>query len=55
MTRSGMAGVSALNTVSMTVIGKVIHWRIGAGRTALTTRPAGTIDLRLRNEPSLIG
>ena len=37
------------------VIGKVIHQRIGAGRTALTIRPGGTIAVRLRNEPSLIG
>mgnify|MGYP003428777048 CR=1 FL=1 len=26
-----------------------------AGRTALMTRPGGTMVLRLRNEPSLIG
>lgn len=34
---------------------KRIHQRIGAGRVALITRPGGTIDFRLRNEPSLIG
>ncbi len=37
-TRSGIAGASALKIVSMTVIGKVIHQRIGAGRSALITR-----------------
>ncbi len=55
MMRSGIAGASALKIVSMMVIGKVIHQRIGAGRVALTTRPGGTMILRLRNEPSLIG
>ena len=55
MTRSGIAGASALNTVSTMVIGKVIHQRIGAGFSALTTRPIGTTVSRLRNEPSLIG
>jgi hypothetical protein len=55
MTRSGIAGSSALNTVSMTVIGNVIHQRIGAGRVALMMRPGGMITLRLRNAPSLIG
>jgi len=37
------------------VIGNVIHHRIGAGRVALMTRPGGTIAVRLRNEPALIG
>ena len=41
--------------VSTTVIGNVIHQRIGAGRTALTIRPGGKMTFRLRNEPSLIG
>ena len=52
---SGIAGASALKIVSTMVIGKVIHQRIGAGCTALTTRPGGTIDLEARNWPSLIG
>jgi hypothetical protein len=55
MTRSGIAGASALNTVSTMVIGNVIHHRIGAGRVALMTRPGGTIAVRLRNDPSLMG
>ena len=38
MTRSGIAGCSALKIVSTTVIGNVIHQRIGAGRVALTMR-----------------
>ena len=46
---------SALKTVSTTVIGKVIHQRIGAGRTALTTVPCGTITLSGRKLPSLTG
>ena len=39
MVRSGIARSIALNTVSTTVIGKVIHQRIAAGFTALTTVP----------------
>jgi hypothetical protein len=39
----------------MTVIGNVIQDRIAAGRVALMTRPGGTMVVRLRNEPSLIG
>ena len=53
--RSGIAGSSALNTVSTMVIGKVIHQRIGAGFSALTTRPIGMTTSRLRKLPSLIG
>ena len=55
MTRSGIAGARALKTVSTIVIGNVIHQRIGAGRVALTTVPGGTIEVRPRNAPSLIG
>src|ERR1700730_11148578 len=55
ITRYGMAGASAWNTVSTRGIGEVIHQRIGAGRVALTTRPGGTMEVRLRKEPSLIG
>ena len=36
-----------------TVKAKIKHF--GAGRTALITRPGGTMVLRLRNEPSLMG
>ena len=50
-----MADARALKIVSTMVIGYVIHQRIGAGRTALITRPGGTMVLRLRNEPSLMG
>src|SRR4029453_16274272 len=55
ITRPGIAGASALKIVSTMVIGYVIHQRMGAGRTALIARPGGTMVLRLRNEPSLMG
>ena len=46
----------ALKMVSITVIGNVIHQRIGAGRTALITLPGGNDrPSELRNCPSLIG
>jgi len=45
----------SLILVSMIVIGKHIHSRIGAGRVALTIRPGGMMTLRLRKAPSLIG
>jgi hypothetical protein len=51
----GDRGASALNTVLAMVIGDVSHQRIGAGRVARITRPGGTIAVRLRNEPSLMG
>ena len=55
MLRSGMACAMALNTVSTTVIGIVIHIRIAAGRVALMTRPGGSTICSGRNEPWLIG
>jgi hypothetical protein len=45
----------ALKIVSITVIGYVIHHRIAAGLTALTTVPSGTTTFKLRKLPSLIG
>ena len=53
--RSGMAGASALKMVSITVIGKVIHTRIGYGRSALITVPIGMTTLSDRKLPSLTG
>ena len=55
MTLSGMAGASALNIVSTTVIGMVIHLRTAAGFIADTTRPGGSMIFSGANEPSLIG
>jgi len=55
MVRSGIACSMALNTVSITVIGNVIHQRIAAGFTALTTVPGARITSSGRKLPSLIG
>ena len=55
MVRSGIAGCIALKTVSTTVIGKVIHQRMAAGFTALTTVPGPSTTLSERKLPSLIG
>ena len=35
--------------------GQLIHQRIAAGRTALTTVPGASLTLRWRKLPSLIG
>ncbi|MCY1535774.1 hypothetical protein D9M68_711940 [compost metagenome] len=53
--RLGIAGASALKMVSITVIGKVIHTRIGYGRSALITVPMGMITFNDRKLPSLTG
>ena len=45
----------AFNSVSTTVIGKVIHQRIAAGFTALITVPGESTTLSGRKLPSLIG
>ncbi|SIK69923.1 Uncharacterised protein [Mycobacteroides abscessus subsp. abscessus] len=41
--------------VSMTVMGNVIHHRMGAGRVALMTLPAGITTSSDRKLPSLTG
>jgi len=52
---SGIAGASALKMVSMIVMGYVIHMRMAAGLSALTTRPGGNMMSSARNWPSLMG
>ena len=51
----GTAGSSALKMVSTIVIGNVIHQRIAAGFTALTTVPGVSFTFSERKLPSLIG
>ena len=53
--RCGTAFSMALKIVSTTVIGMVIHVRIAAGRTAVTTVPSLSFTLSGRRLPSLIG
>ena len=55
MVRSAIGAAIALNTVSTTVIGNVIHQRIAAGFTALTTVPGASTTFSERKLPSLIG
>ena len=51
ITRSGQAYAKALNTVSTTVIGIVIHQRTAAGFVALMTLPGGSTISTGRKEP----
>ena len=55
MVRSAIGAAIALNTVSTTVIGKVIHQRIAAGFTALTTVPGGRITFNEKDPLAYLG